>query len=297
MGLDVNSTKFLLHARSRGVDFGATATIGRQGMFLTASALGANLRAYGEPFRDEQAAALIREGGGFAEHFLRAIGAREIRSFDASHYENATDVADFNRPIAEKYKERFSVVFDGGSLEHIFNFPTAIANCMEMVAVGGYCLSTSPANNFLGHGFFQFSPELPFRIFTAENGFRVDQVLMYEDIPNAEWFAVRDPALLQRRVTLVNSQPTYIAVIAQRIARVPLFARPPQQSDYVAMWQQTRRGGEVDRPNRRGSIRRGLAAIKRCAPLAVQRALYRRLRDLSDQSFTNSEFFTRIRTP
>ena len=35
MGLDANGTKFLLYARTQGVDFATTATIGRQGLNLT----------------------------------------------------------------------------------------------------------------------------------------------------------------------------------------------------------------------------------------------------------------------
>jgi 2-polyprenyl-3-methyl-5-hydroxy-6-metoxy-1,4-benzoquinol methylase len=51
-------------------------------------------------------------------------------------------------------------VFDGGTLEHIFDYPTAIKNCMKMVKPGGHLLLTTPANNWFGHGFYQFSPEL-----------------------------------------------------------------------------------------------------------------------------------------
>jgi len=43
----------------------------------------------------------------------------------------------------------YTTVIDGGSLEHVFNFPQAIANCMNMVAVGGHFIGLSPANNFL----------------------------------------------------------------------------------------------------------------------------------------------------
>ena len=68
-------------------------------------------------------------------------------------------------------KNKYTLVIDGGCLEHIFNFPVAIKNCMEMLQEGGHFIGITPANNLMGHGFYQFSPELYFRIFSKENGF------------------------------------------------------------------------------------------------------------------------------
>ena len=86
---------------------------------------------------------------------------------DASSFEGATVVHDLNLPITEALKGRFDVVCDAGTIEHVMNFPTAIRNCMEMVRVGGHLILGTPANNFFGHGFYQFSPELWFRLFSS----------------------------------------------------------------------------------------------------------------------------------
>ena len=56
------------------------------------------------------------------------------------------------------------MVIDGGLLEHVFDFPTAIRNCMRMVRQGGHLILNLPVNNFPGHGFYRFSPELVFRV-------------------------------------------------------------------------------------------------------------------------------------
>lgn len=69
-----------------------------------------------------------------------------------------------NREIPGDFIEKYSMVLDGGSLEHVFNFPVAVRNCMQMLQVGGHYLAITPANNFMGHGFYQFSPELYFSI-------------------------------------------------------------------------------------------------------------------------------------
>jgi len=41
-----------------------------------------------------------------------------------------------SQPIDTIHKNKYDLVFDGGTLEHVFNFPVAIKNCMEMVKVG-----------------------------------------------------------------------------------------------------------------------------------------------------------------
>ena len=82
---------------------------------------------------------------------------------------------------------------DAGSLEHVFDVPTAIRNCMRMVAPGGYFLAITPANNTMGHGFYQFSPELFYRVLSDANGFTVERMLV-TGTSSTRWFEVADPA-------------------------------------------------------------------------------------------------------
>ena len=84
-------------------------------------------------------------------------------------YESAKHLHDMNEGIPGDFKEKYTAVLDAGSLEHIFNFPVAIKNRMDMVNVSGHYLAITPANNFCGHGFYQFSPELYFSVLTREN--------------------------------------------------------------------------------------------------------------------------------
>jgi hypothetical protein len=236
MGLDINGTRALLYARKQGVDFSRTATIGRQNLYLNVATLTRNLRDFGFETSAKESAHLLSAEKGYAEPFLRLLGAAEIVSFDASDFEGATYIHDFNLPLDKKFSRRFSVVLDGGSLEHIFNFPQAIANCMEMADVGGHFVGITPTNNFLGHGFYQFSPELFFRIFSPRNGFALRQVLAFES-PSTTWYEVVDPDALGQRVTLINRRETYLLIIAQKTAEMPIFAGGVQQSFYSAQWQ------------------------------------------------------------
>jgi len=235
MGLDINGTKFLLFARQHGVDFARTATIGRQTMLATPDEVRSAHAHFDQELSAGESTGLVSETG-FAETFLTRLGARHVDSFDASGYEQATVVHDFNNPIGDGYKETYSVVLDGGTLEHVFDYPTAIKSCMQMVAVGGHFLSLSPANNQFGHGFYQFSPELFYRIFSPENGFILESILLYEESPDTDWFEVADPEAVGERVTLTNSRPAMLALIARKTRAAEIFARPPQQSDYAAAW-------------------------------------------------------------
>jgi len=229
MGLDANSTRFLLHAHKQGVDFSRTAMIGRQGMYLNADELQQNLR----DFKFDIAAKHLIEGD-YAEPFFRMLGATEIVSFDASDYEQASYIHDFNLPLDSKFFNHFTTVFDGGTLEHIFNFPQAISNCMEMVSLGGHFLGTTPTNNYSGHGLYQFSPELFFRVFSADNGFAVQSIVSFETGMN--WRAVASPDVVGHRVFVNSQRETLLLIIARKIATVPLFTKPVQQSDYTTLW-------------------------------------------------------------
>ncbi len=237
MGLDTNGIKFVLYAQKQGVDFSRTAMIGRQHLILDAEALQSSLGKFGVQKTKAEAEQILQREKGFAEPFYELVGAKEISSFDASDYEKATFVHDFNEPLPADFTKQFSVVFDGGTLEHVFNFPTAIKNCMKLVELNGHFLSITPTNNYLGHGFYQFSPELYFRVFSPENGFQMQQMLIYEDFAGARWYEVIDPNALRQRVILINKQPTLLLLIAKKIAEVPVFQQTPQQSDYFAAWQ------------------------------------------------------------
>jgi SAM-dependent methyltransferase len=236
MGFTAAGIEFLLLAEREGVDFRRTMTLGRQGYaWVDAAEMARVFRAAGRPMSEADASADLAREQRFAGPLLERLGALEIRSMDASPFEGATDVHDLNEPIPQMLAEQFSVVIDGGTLEHVFNFPRAIANAMEMVEVGGHLLLLTPTNNEGGHGFYQFSPELLFRVLSPENGFSVDRMLLREHL-GRRWYEVIDPVAIGRRVQFRSTGSAYLYVRARRERVVPLFQKLPQQSDYVTAW-------------------------------------------------------------
>jgi hypothetical protein len=255
MGLPVDSLKFLAQARKAGVRFDDTLTLGRQHVLASPERLAAILAAsnlWPPPAGPEEFYKELRATNNWRfDAFARALGAKNVSACDASAYEGAQLVHDLNLPVPAEMKERFDVVIDGGTLEHVFNFPVAIANCMEMVKTGGHLILFTPVNNYMGHGFYQFSPELFYRVLSPENGFEVKRMIALDDnvgessifgvrypFPiTGPWYEVSDPAQIHSRVTLTNDQSVILMVLALKKARVPIFRTTPQQSDYVPQWQ------------------------------------------------------------
>ena len=269
MGININTARFLLTARDAGVAFERTATIGRQIMYVAVPDVRNLLRAFGMLVSADEAQAMIKVEGQFCEPFLRKLGASVVDSIDASSYEGATIAHDMNEPIAPALHGRYTVVYDGGSLEHVFNFPVAIRNCMEMIAEGGHYIGVTPTNNLAGHGFYQFSPELYYRVFSPENGFETLRMIVSEDRPPYDWYEVIDPRQAGRRVRLKNFCDTYLLVLARRTAVVAPFSKAPQQSDYVAAWNGSRPpgGGLLNTP------KEATPRISRLLPRPLKRLL------------------------
>ncbi len=241
MGLDSAAVKFLCAAKSSGVDFQSTLTIGRQGLIAKPYVL---QKVFATHHVGLDPATFLRENQ-YGDAYFSLLGATEMHALDKSPYEGATVIHDMNQPTPSHLRNRYSMVYDGGSLEHVFNVPQALKNCMDMVRVGGHFLQVTVANNFLGHGFWQLSPELMFRVFSPSNGFRVEAVLLHEVLPekrwscrNERWYAVNEPNARLERVELCNCFSTYMLTIARKVADADVFATTPQQGDYAAMWEQ-----------------------------------------------------------
>jgi hypothetical protein len=288
VGLDSNGIKLMLYVRRLGVDFTNVVTIGRQGMHLSYKQVQRQLSKFGLACPSEKTFGDLT----YCEPFFRFLGASAVESIDYSHYENATIIHDMNKPIEEGIKGRFSAVVDAGTLEHIFNCAVAIKNCMELVKVGGHFVGITPTNNFMGHGFYQFSPELFFAVFRAENGFEILKMIICEDYEDAPWYEVSKPSGgIKGRVTLVNHQPTYLMCIARRIAcQGEPFRRGVQQPAYMEEWEKARLGKDKsDTVEVRGSGQLSLVrdVLKR---IPGAKRVARSLRYISRPKFPRQDF-------
>src|SRR5262245_35551311 len=244
MGLDVHNLTLLRLARERGCDFSRVLTIGRQSLQLEDNELIAFLRSIDRPDLGENIGVI--KGDGYCEGLLKAVfGATVVESIDASAFENASIVHDMNLPLV--VSKQYSAVLDFGCLEHVFNFPVAISNVIRACDLGGRILHALPSNNFCGHGFYQFSPEVFFNIYSNERGFADTTVFLVELGGQARWYKVRSPFEIKKRVNVVNRERTYAFVLTTKIADGHLpTERPPQQSDYAEAWRLASQAGGSD---------------------------------------------------
>ncbi len=239
MGLDLQTLRFVLECWHDGADFGEAATLGRQHLNVDRAEFAKEAARYGLA-ADREAVMRAYADHPYADGLLHLLGAGEPASIDAASFEGASHIADMNRPVPGELRGRFSLLIDGGTIEHIFDFRQAAINVGAMLKVGGTFISINGANNFMGHGFYQFSPELLYRVFAPENGFAVETMVLTEANADARWFDVADPATIGGRVELVNNARTYLMMRARKIAEVEMFTAMPQQSDYAqTAWDST----------------------------------------------------------
>jgi SAM-dependent methyltransferase len=320
------TAEFLAEARAGGADFGRTLTIGRQATFVGPLALGAILRRHGLwPAGEGRREFMRRFADGppwFADPYLELLGARAVSALDVSAYEGADVVHDLNEPVPAELESHFDLVFDGGSLEHVFDVRAALRNYMRMVRPGGRLIVATMANNHCGHGFYQFSPELFFRALSERSGYRVERLhlageeldfsrpvagvsLVHDAGGGGGRWAVADPETVRERVQLRGRGGVVLLVEAQRVAAVAPLAEPPQQSDYEPLWRRPEAAAgpipDADAGPLRGAFRRlvppqarmaiALDLAPRLLPLLDP---LRRLRTARRRSFRNRRHYRRL---
>jgi SAM-dependent methyltransferase len=275
MGLETNAAALLLKMRHDDVSFGRVLTLGHQHLHLEPATYRRVLTRLGLPLAEEVPL--------YADSLIEALGATDVEALDASNYEGATRLHDLNEPVPASWHEQFDLVFDGGTLEHVFNFPVALKNCMQMVKPNGRFVAVTMPNNWCGHGFYQFSPELFFRAFSPENGFSVVE-MYFADTDGNHFYRVVDPAAVRERVQLWTNDPVYLLVHARRDTVREVFSIRPQQSDYVSGWTANASAARPKRfePWKESPILRPIRRVRRQMLLRRHRRIF---------SFRNRAFY------
>jgi hypothetical protein len=157
-----------------------------------------------------------------------------------------------NKALPKDWHGKFDFVFDGGSIEHIYNVPQVVENLGVMLKVGGHLALSTCGNNQTGHGFYQFSPEFFYRVFSEQNGWRIKLVMLVEhQMRPPRFWAVVDPKTTGKRIEIQTKSQLLIMMLAERVGH-PLQFTTPQQSDYSLIWSlkqlDSSSGSKADRP-------------------------------------------------
>jgi len=251
MGIDINGLKYLLTLK---VNKNKAVTVGRQNITVPLELMHSVLKKEGYKFNPNFKFE-------YSEDLFKTLGFAEIDSIDYSDYEGANLIHDMNIPIKDGMKGQYDLVFDGGTLEHIFNFPLALKNCMDLVKKDGLLVINTTANNYLGHGFYQFSPELFYRVFCRENGFEIISMYLV-DMYNSKWTIAEDPFKLKQRIEIRSINPLLLFVVAKKIEDKNLFDRSPLQSDYFSAWKNNNTlSSKLNRNNKKYILKNSLKRI------------------------------------
>src|SRR5258708_37485432 len=98
-------------------------------------------------------------------------------------------MVDVGKPLVSD--EEYETIIDCGTAEHIFEVSQVLRNLSGLCASGGQIVHVLPANNFCGHGFWQFSPELFFSLYSAASGYGETEVFLADLRDPGEWFEVK----------------------------------------------------------------------------------------------------------
>lgn len=104
------------------------------------------------------------------QDFFSFLGFSGNQSLDYSNFEGASIQFDLNSgEIPDSLRESFDVIYDGGTIEHIFHLPNAFKSLVSMLKPGGRLIHLNPSSNHLEHSFFMFSPTFFHDYYTANN--------------------------------------------------------------------------------------------------------------------------------
>ncbi len=166
------------------------------------------------------------ETGESPESFFRGLGFSKVESLDISKSEGADIAFDLNQQSPpENLRCRCDVLFDGGTLEHVFHVPNALANCSDMIRPDGWFVHLGPLDNWVDHGFYQFSPTIWFDWFMANN-WEVTESTMIK--MGKEWsFSVLPPGKLGTAGEM-DKAPYMHYLVARKLSHATANAIPMQ---------------------------------------------------------------------
>lgn len=167
MGIALGAYKILVDEAKRRPFSGTVLQLGRQNIFFdladaakAAGQMGFTLRPLDNPTPPHDTN--HRKSGYLSDiDLFTVLGFNTTTSMDTSGYEGATYLHDLNQsePPVELHG-KFDMIFDGGTLEHIFNIPNALRNIHMMLKPDGRIMHVLPVSNYIDHGFYMFSPTL-----------------------------------------------------------------------------------------------------------------------------------------
>jgi len=192
-----------------------------------------------------------------------ALGFSTIKALDIGYHERADYLYDLNGANLDSVLDRqFDLVFDGGTMEHIFHVPNCFKNIFDSLKIGGCVFHMSPGNNHFDHGFYQFCPTLFYDYYRA-NGYTILDATIYSHLPEGgAWtFQPYTPRSLDAIAFGGLDARMYGTMLVARKTRRSTYDVVPQQGFYADLPRWVAVAPSLDTPLAR--VERILRAIAR----------------------------------
>jgi SAM-dependent methyltransferase len=269
VGITRAAAQLLLSEAARLPFAGTVATLGRQHVYVTWDELQQFAHAQRVTLRPLEHVSLHRDADLARRRcvsddtILRALGFDRLTRVDCDNYESVDELLDLNLPDTPvPLQQRFDVILDTGTIEHVFHLPHALAHLHRMLRPGGRVIHLTPAANCLEHGFYQLSPTF-FADYYLANDYEIARLAVCRYLTDDEssavdvydYLAPRGDAL--RIGGLDDRVYATFAVVHKRLSST--CGQIPQQAYYQQRWRESQRDrsrAEQDRaavPGTRGS--------------------------------------------
>jgi hypothetical protein len=111
--------------------------------------------------------------------FFKLLHFDTVQSIDFDDSEGAEFLVDMNNElIDDSLFKKFDVIFNNGTIEHVFHVPNFLSNITKMLKDDGFILHMSPVNNWVDHGFYQISPTL-YLDYYLDNNFTIKECKIF----------------------------------------------------------------------------------------------------------------------
>jgi hypothetical protein len=171
-----------------------------------------------------------------AARFFARLGFAATESVDIDGSGGATHLFDLNlSDTPPALVGKFNLVFNGGTLEHVFHLPNALANVSRMLGEDGVALHVLPCHNWVDHGFYQFSPCLMFDYYRAAGFECLESILLGYAPEQPDRWLVRCawPGLFGAGMAGALDDGLYLHLFAARRGASVTLNPMPIQAPYV----------------------------------------------------------------
>ena len=220
--------------------------------------------------------------------FFNLLGIAKVYAMDFSAYEGADFIHDLNQPVDKSLAGRFDFILDGGTTEHVFDIRQSMRNIATMLRPGGRILHMQPTNNYVNHGFYQFSPTFYYDYYSANNFVNL-RGFLFEHEAKRPWggrLYELNPLTKQQQIASgdpLKSMATFF--LAEKTAASTADAIPTQ-SVYADL-----KSGTSPRPLPKGASAVLKKRVNRALPRPVVRVLQRGITAMGLESSNGEPFF------